>query len=71
MASRNITIPMKDLKKVMKDWYEVYFERGDTSYNELFAAIRTFNSAGLISDEDYKKLFDYGHKLFQIICEVK
>ena len=71
MANRNITIPMKDLKKVMKDWYEVYFERGDTSYDELFVAIRTFHNAGLISDEDYKKLFDYDKKLFEIICEVK
>ena len=71
MASRNITIPLKDLKKVMKDWYEMYFERGDTSYDELYAAIRTFHSAGLISNEDYNKLFEYDHKLWQIICEVK
>lgn len=72
MANKNITIPVKDIKAVMKDYYEMYvFSNDETIYRNLFAAISTFHDAGLISDEDYKKIFDYDNKLFKIVCEAE
>ena len=65
----NINIPMKNIKAVMKDWYNAYFERDDDSYRELYSALRTLHAAGLISHDEFKKISEYDHELFRIICE--
>lgn len=70
MASKSIKIPMKDVKETMKGWYDKYFEGEDESYSELFAALRTLRNAGMISEEEWKEIWDYDHILFQETCGI-
>lgn len=54
-----------DIKRSMRVWYKNYYYKGDDSYLELYNALKTMRSAGLISDDTWGKIYDYDRELFQ------
>ena len=59
-----MTINKKDIKDIMKNYYDAYVERADESYCELFLAFITLRNAGLIKSEDIKWIIGFDDFLF-------
>lgn len=56
----------KEIKAVMKEWHKNYIDdMTDESYFELYKAFHTLKASNLITDEQWKMIYDYDRKLFQ------
>ena len=54
-----------DIKATMRNWYKDYTDRNDESYFELYKAFHTLKAANLITDKQWKMIYDFDRKLFQ------
>lgn len=54
----------KTIKAQMTQLYDAYAEGTDNSYDELWGALRTLKALNLISEELWKKIYEYDHWLF-------
>lgn len=59
-----MTISIKSIKKTMDDLYQALIERNDESYLEFYSSLRTLRSLNLISEEDFKKIYEHDDFLF-------
>ena len=55
----------KEIKNVMKNWYEAYKECGDESYMELYDAFHMIKVAGLMTPEQWNVVIKFDEKLFK------
>lgn len=62
----------KTIKETMKQLYISHIESNETdsSYNDLWQALRTLKSLNLISEELWKKIYEYDHYLFNNIDQI-
>lgn len=59
-----MTMTMKAIKAKMEYLFNLWCERNDPSYMEFYNSLRTLRALDMMTDEEFKKIYEYDRDLF-------